>query len=149
MKLRSKLQGQTGSTLTEVVAAIAILSICMAGLMGALANGFFTIGQARENQRATQILIQRTEMIRLCNWDNLSSFNPTFTETYDPQTTGGTIYTGKVIISAAPFTTSYSANMRKMTVTLNWTSKGILHTRSLSTLVAKDGMQNYMQPYVY
>ncbi|HEU5068912.1 MAG TPA: hypothetical protein VFV96_00685 [Verrucomicrobiae bacterium] len=150
MKLKLIVKSEAGMTLAEVVFSVAILAVCMGGLMGALANGFFTIQTARENQRATQILSQRTEMIRLCNWDNLATFNPDFTEQYDPQSSSsGVVYTGKVTIASVPFTASYSTNMRMMTVTLNWTSKGISHTRSASTFVAKDGMQNYLQPYVY
>jgi type II secretory pathway pseudopilin PulG len=151
MKLRGSNNLQAASTLTEVLAAVTIMAICAAGLMGALANGFFTIELARENQRATQILMEQAEMIRLYNWEqvNQSGFIPTsFTAVYDPQGTNGggvgVTYTGTVAIAAAPFAANYSTNLRELTLTLNWQTKGVSRTRTLTTLVSKDGLQNYV-----
>src|SRR6185503_12010121 len=88
MKIKLQQRPEAASTLAEVLAAVAVLAICAAGLMGALANGFRTIQFARENQRATQILMEETEMIRLYTWDqvNKPGFIPTsFVTAYDPQ----------------------------------------------------------------
>lgn len=138
-----------GTTLAEVVFSVAILGVCMAGLMGALANGFFGMQLTRENQRATQILMEQTEMIRLYNWDQINApgFIPTnFTAVYDPQTTNGqgVTYTGTVSIATFPYATSYATNMRQLTLTLNWATKGISRTRSVTTFISKDGLQNYV-----
>ena len=149
MKLQPKANPEAASTLTEVLCASAILAISAAGLMGALANGFFTIQLARENQRATQILMEQTEMIRLYNWDqvNAPGFIPTnFTAVYDPQNAnrGGATYTGTVAITSVPFSANYATNMRQLTLTLRWNTKGVPRTRTLTTLVSKDGLQNYV-----
>jgi hypothetical protein len=40
--------------------------------------------------------------------------------------------------------TTYSANMRLITVTLNWTNGNVRRTRSMSTYVSKNGVQNYV-----
>jgi type II secretory pathway pseudopilin PulG len=149
MKLRYQANLEAATTLTEVVFAVAILAICAAGLMGALANGFFTIQVARENQRATQILMEQTEMIRLYNWDqvNRAGFIPTdFRAVYDPQSAGGggVTYTGTVSITSVPFSASYATNMRQLTLSLSWASKNVPRSRTLTTLVSKDGLQNYV-----
>ena len=149
MKLRYSANIQTASTLTEVVAAVAILAIAGAGLMGAMANGFFSVQMTRENQRATQILIERTEMARLYNWDQVTNSGfiiTNFVAAYDPQAAqgGGLYYTGTVALTSFPYSANYATNMREMTVTLNWNTKGINRTRSLSTLMARDGIQNYV-----
>jgi type II secretory pathway pseudopilin PulG len=150
MKLRHANKSESGSTLTEVIFAVTILAICMSGLMGALASGFLGMKLTRENQRATQILMEETEMLRLYNWDQINDpgFIPThFTTVYDPQKTdgGGLIYTGTVAITSVPFTASYSTNLRQLTLTLTWQStKDILRTRTTTTLVSKDGLQNYV-----
>jgi prepilin-type N-terminal cleavage/methylation domain-containing protein len=149
MKLQLKTSPQRGTTLTEVVAAVAILAICAAGLMGALANGFFTIQLARENQRATQILIQEAEMIRLYNWDQINTpgFIPTnFTAVYDPQSSGGggVTYTGSVSIAPVSFAANYATNIRRLTLRLDWATKDVQRTRTLTTLVSRDGLQNYV-----
>ena len=149
MKIKLQQNKKSGSTLPEVLAAVTVLAICAVGLMGAMANGFRTIQFARENQRATQILMEETEMIRLYTWDqvNTPGFIPsTFTAAYDPQSTGGggLYYNVTVSITDPPFSTSYSSNIKQLTVTLDWTSKKISRSRTITTLVSKDGLQNYV-----
>jgi type II secretory pathway pseudopilin PulG len=145
MKIKSNNLAETASTLTEVLAAVAILAIAMGGLMGALANGFHTMQMARENQRATQILMEKAEFARLYNWDQIT--NGTFmtegTEHYDPSNEGTVAYQVSTTVDAVPFATSYSADMRRITVRVTWKTKGIDRERELTTLVSKDGMQNY------
>jgi type II secretory pathway pseudopilin PulG len=149
MKLRYSANPQAATTLVEVVAAVAIIAVSAAGLMGALANGFFSVQLTRENQRATQILIERAEMARLYNWDQVITPGfvlTNFVATYDPQAPdgGGLEYTGRVEVASFPFSANYATNMRELTVTLNWQTKGINRTRSLTTLIGRDGLQNYV-----
>ena len=66
-------------TLVEVVMAVALLGIMTSGIFGSFRYGFFTLQLVRENQRATQIILEKVETIRLYNWDqvNLNGFIPT------------------------------------------------------------------------
>ena len=151
MNLQYPAKRQTAATLVEVVAAVAILAISAAGLMGAMANGFFSVQLTRENQRATQIMIERAEMARLYNWDQVTApgfILTNFVASYDPQSPGGggVFYTGRVQVASLPFSPApnYATNMRQLTVTLNWQTKGINRTRTLTTLLGRDGLQNYV-----
>ena len=149
MKLSHSQNSLAGTTIVEVVAAVAILAISSAGLMGALANGFLSVQLTRENQRATQILVERTEMARLYNWDQVTSPSfilTNFISAYDPAAEGGggTYYTGTVAVGSVPFNANYAANMRQLTVTVDWTTRGIARQRSITTLLGKDGLQNYV-----
>ena len=137
--------------MVEVVMAAAVLAVMMAGIFNCFGYGFFASQLARENQRATQIILEKVETLRLYRWDQVTTpgFIPTsFTEAYDPQAASnvqGVTYTGSVLISAMPFTSSYSDKMRRIDVTLSWSTAGRLsHTRTLTTFVAKDGLQNYV-----
>ena len=119
--------------------------------MGCFSFTFFTLRMARENQRATQIILEKVETIRLYTWDQVNSngFVPrTFTDYYDPQALSGSrgvLYSGTMAITNVPFSTSYSTNLRHLTVTLSWNTAGTMpRFRTLSTLVAKDGLQNYV-----
>ena len=139
-------------TLVDVVMAIALLGVMAGGVFGSFRYGFFTLQRLRENQRATQILLEKVETLRLYSWDqvNTHGFIPSTlpSEVYDPTAPvgqQGVTYTGTVAGPAnVPFSSSYSTNMRQLTITLTWTSRNIPHTRTITTYIAKDGIQNYV-----
>lgn len=137
-------------TLVEVIMAVALLGIMAGGVFGSFRYGFLTLQLVRENQRATQILLEKMETVRLYNWDQVNSngFIPTtFTDVYDPQGAAGgqgTSYTGTLAVTSCSMGNSYSTNLRQLTMTLRWSTRDIPHTRTLSTFIAKDGMQNYV-----
>lgn len=143
---------ERAGTLVEVVMATAILAMMGAGIVGSINYGMFMMRLARENARATQVMLEKLESIRLYDWDEVVTpgFVPsTFTDYYDPQAattnTAGAIYSGTMVVTNCPLTTSYSTNMREFVVTLQWITGGkINHTRSMSTFVARDGLQNYV-----
>ncbi len=150
MRIRCTRGGTKGTTLVEVVLAICLLGVIAAGLMGSFAYGFFVMKVVRENQRATQILLEKVETIRLYSWDQVLTpgFVPsTFPDVFDPQGPPGhqgISYQGSVSVEPFPFNTSYKDNMRQLVVTLTWTSSGITRSRKFSTFIAKDGLQNYV-----
>lgn len=149
MKLKISKNLEAATTIVEVVAAVTILAISAAGLMGALANGFFSVQLTRENQRASQIMVERTEMARLYNWDQITApgfILTNFVSAYDPQDIngGGLYYTGTVQVAPVPFAANYATNMRRLTVSINWNTRGIARQRSITTLLGKDGLQNYV-----
>jgi type II secretory pathway pseudopilin PulG len=150
MRIRCPEKSEKGFTLVDVVMAIALLGVMAGGIFGSFRYGFFALQLLRENQRATQILLEKVETIRLYNWDQVTSsvFIPaTFTDVYDPQggtNSSGTTYTGTLAISPCPNVPSYFTNMRQLTITLSWTTGTVPHTRSLTTYIAKDGLQNYV-----
>ena len=151
MKIRGGSGLLGGTTLVEVVTAVAILAVAAGGLVGAFGYGFFTSQVVRENQRATQILVEKLETVRLYSWDQITSNNfvpVSFTAAFDPAAPTnkqGCTYYGRQTLSAVPWNNSISTNMRQYTLTINWTNQGKLpHTRSISTYLAKDGVQNYV-----
>ncbi len=138
-------------TLVDVIMAIAMLGIMASGIFGSFRYGFFTLQLLRENQRATQILLEKVETLRLYSWDqvNTPGFIPSTLEPeyYDPQAPAGaqgTVYNGQVEVSPCPIVSSYGAHLRQVKVTLTWMTRDIPHTRSLTTYIAKDGIQNYV-----
>src|SRR6266446_7684556 len=137
-------------TLAEILVCVLIINVGAAGLMGCFKYAYFVTGLTRENQRATQVMLERAEAIRLCSWDQVRSngFIPaTFSEYYDPSAaTGnkGVLYSGTVAVTAFPYSTAYSTNMRQLTMTLRWQSGQVSHARTNVTYVAKDGIQNYV-----
>ncbi len=144
-----------GFTLVEVIISSMILGITTLALFGSLSSGFSITQSARENLRATQIMLQRAEAVRLFNWSQVLNTNylkPTFTESYDTQTGtngAGTSYSG-FITSTTPTNvpSAYAANMRTITISLYWTNtygkQKVIRSRQMQTQVARYGMQNYI-----
>ena len=139
-----------GFSLVEASIGMAVVGIVCVALYSGLTSGLATVRMSRENERATQIMSEKLDTIRLYSWDKIISpnFVPTdFTKAYDTNTkdgTTGTTYRGRVAIGKAPLETPYSQNMRQVTVTVEWKSGALAQQRSMTTMVAKDGMQNYI-----
>jgi type II secretory pathway pseudopilin PulG len=138
-------------TLVEVIIATCILAIMAAAIISAINYGMFAMRLARENARATQIMLENLESIRLYNWDEVNQVGyvpQNFTNVYDPQGqigNQGPTYFGTMTVSNVGFSTTYNTNMKQFTVTLQWNTFGrVNHSRQLSTYVARDGLQNYV-----
>src|SRR5688572_6912377 len=91
-------------SIMEVTVGLGIVGTATAALFSAFGAGFLTIRMARENLRATQIMLEKVETIRLYSWTQVtnSGFIPvTFTNKYDPvgQTENGLLYYGTLTIT--------------------------------------------------
>ena len=152
MRICNSNKSERGTTLPEVVIATAVVAIFASGLIGSFNYGFYAMEQVRENQRASQILVEATETARLYSWDNVSSgawIPKKFTNVYDPQALSpdrpGIKYYGTLSITNFPFTTSYNSNIKQIDISITWSNRyGAARTRSATTFIAKDGAQNYV-----
>jgi len=142
-----------GFSLVEALVGMAIAGTLLVALYASLAWGFASLRLTRENLRATQILTEKMETIRLYAWDQLTvetNFLPTnFTATYYPPGTtnsfgAGTLYSGKLSLTSVSLGTDYDDDIRRITVEVEWTTAGIKRRRSLSTYVSQYGLQNYV-----
>ena len=148
-------QRQQGSaySLIEVLVATLVVATAAVAFNAALSSGFGFVQAGREDLRAIQIMSQKAEALRLCNWDQISSFS--FRDTYDPlgvtNHTAGTTYFGNVVTNAAssiPNTASYAGDVRLVTISVSWTNYNgktpVAHSRQMYTQVARYGLQNYV-----
>ena|ERR1041385_1473340 len=145
--------GESADTLAEVMVGVGLLGLLFASLFSGMSRCARLTQIAREDLRATQILLDRIEGIRLFNWNQLVYSNnlcpATFTSSYCPIvnhccSTGFTYYGSMVITNISyGLAPSYSNQIRAIIVTLNWTNAGISRTRTMTTYQAKYGAQNY------
>ncbi len=147
----SRLVTQRGQTLAEVMVAVALLAFMLVSLYAGFSSGFAVVRTARENLRATQILEERMEVIRLINWADVApGFIPTtFTAPFyaDNPTNpapGSFTYSGTVSIAPAPISESYSNSIRAIQIDLTWTSGNVTRQRQMITYVSRYGLQNYI-----
>ena len=125
-----------GFTLVETMVAIFVSAIFLSAHYLAFAAGFSIVTVTREDLRASQIMLQRMETIRLCGYGDLTNavkYPPSVTQYYDEkgQTNGngGAAYTVTHVAASALNSTnvnylppSYRSNMTEVTVGVSWTS---------------------------
>jgi prepilin-type N-terminal cleavage/methylation domain-containing protein len=159
-------RGEQGFTLVEALVSLVILSFLVVSLSAGIAYGFKNDQLIREDARATQLLNEKIDKIRLLTWDQVNdntfladkfycAFNPEAASMGDEGVTSlkgagqykndQLIYTGKVSIDNGPSDVVYGTNMVSLTVTLTWVSStGRSRTNSMSTYISKYGLQNYV-----
>ncbi len=152
-------------TLVEVLVAMCIVGVLFVSLYAGITAGFGVMSQTREQMRATQVMIDKMETLRLYSWSQIGTFGTstsyipsTFFEAFYPTTTNftastvttnvsglglGFVYYGTVSITNAGFTENYSNNVKLVTITLRWTN-GSPRSQTMSTYVAQYGIQNYI-----
>src|SRR5882672_783086 len=64
---------QSAFTFVEVIIAMAAVGVVVVALYLGISSGFSIIRLARENLRATQIMVEKMETVRLYNWDQINS----------------------------------------------------------------------------
>ncbi|MEY2408502.1 MAG: hypothetical protein QOF48_1172 [Verrucomicrobiota bacterium] len=141
-------------TLVEVVVAIAILGIGVIALYSALLSSFRVVELSRENLRATQVMVELMDTLRLYSWDQITdpSFTPKhFDVAYDPvaATNGGSslfTYSCEMNVKKGPNDVDYGDNMKTVTLDIEWQSgsKKNKRTRSFVTYVTRNGLQSYI-----
>ena len=147
--------GVRAYSMVEVLVSVFVLAIMLISLYGGFTAGFAVVQVARENLRATQIMVQRIEAMRLFNWDQICNpkyLTPTFTESYDPSSgNGGTVFAGYISTNAPLIPgAAYTNNMRTITINVYWTNyhpgttRKMVRHRQLQTRVARFGMQAYV-----
>lgn len=138
------------------------MAVCLVGVMfislyAAFSSGFSLLRAARENLRATEILNQQTERIRLLNWSQVldaQHYLPaSFVEPFNPEDsptdpTKPQMYGRFESTIPTDWPAAYRDQARLITITLTWTntsgSKPIVNERRAQTCVSRYGMQSYL-----
>jgi hypothetical protein len=149
IRLLSKIRQRLAAfSLAEGLFGVAIMGTVFVSLYSGMASGFQSIKLAQENLRATQIMLEKFEALRLYNWEqiNTAGFVPaTFSEDFAPtENSPGIRYYGRVTIYNAPITDVYSTDLRAVRVDLMWKSGNVQHNRTFTSFVARYGLQNYI-----
>jgi len=156
---RSNTRKKVAYTLAEVMIAVFFISIMMVSLYAGFWSGFAIAKMSRENLRATQILIQKLEAVRIYNWsqiNNQTNYTKTsFVDYYNPAGTNngtyGVLYKGICSVTVPTnLPAAYNSKMREITLTVYWTNylrastNVIVRSREMKTYFARYGMQDYI-----
>jgi len=148
-------RAESGYTLVEVIMGSVVILIMGIGLLGGMTSGNSFTQLARQDLRATQIMLEKMEEIRLYSWSQINSngYIPTnFAASYYPpglsSNAGGIVYTGKLsILTVDPANfpcATYTNGMRLINVNLQWKCGNVVRSRYMNTYVASNGIQNYV-----
>ena len=132
----------------EVVISMAVVGILIVALYGAIGSSLNLVRISQENQRVTQILSDKLDTIRLYNWIQLHSngfVQTNFVLPIDPMDPSSTpYYTGKVSIAQSSISEPYRTNLLHVEVTVDWVSGTRPQSRTMTTYIAKYGLQSYI-----
>jgi type II secretory pathway pseudopilin PulG len=136
-------------SLVEATIAMGVLGLVLSILYNGITAGFFTVRMGRENLRATQIMLEKAETLRLYSWAQITNktyIKTNFSAPFDPNsTTGkGCVYSGTIEIEPAALGTDYSDEMKRVTIRVNWKTGGLNRTREFQSFVSRYGMQDYI-----
>jgi len=144
-------RGSKAFTLIDALFAVAMAGVMFTALYAGLAFGFKVIKMTRENTRATQIMLEKMETIRLYSWSQITNAgfvptNPVAVPYYAVGVTNNSLmYTARTSIVACDLPTTYASKMRKVTIQVDWGWAGNSNrTRTMSTYVSYRGLQNYV-----
>jgi len=154
-------RGDRAFSIIETIVGVCILIVVLVTLFAGMSASFGVTQVSRENLRATQIMLERMETVRLYTWNQLLYSNmipATTTTSYYPlsssgESTGITYRVNFALAGAAmnPSAT-YSDRLRAVTVSVWWTNyygskrqtNALVRSRSMTTYSARDGVQNYV-----
>jgi type II secretory pathway pseudopilin PulG len=133
-------------SLVETLVSVAIMGIMITALAMTFAQSYTVTQSSRELLRATQIITEKMEVVRLLTWDQLGTIPQSFSAPYDYKNTNsdGLTFYGTINFADPPHETSYKSEMKMVTVKVTWDTGHGWHSESLSSLCAKNGLQRYV-----
>ena len=81
----SKHKGESAHSLPEAIIAALVVGTMLVSLYAGFSSGFTIVQSAREELRATQIILARMESIRLYTWSQLHDTNNFLKPTFVPR----------------------------------------------------------------
>ena len=148
IKERTRGGAPPGFTLVEVLVGVVLLAVMFTVFYVGITGGFAMIQLARENLRATQILQEMTETLRLLTWEDLQQMQRRMREPFyaaGSEVESGLDYNLAIEIpEASPIQdASYAPDIKLVTVEASWVSGGVERRRSMSTYLSRYGLHRY------
>ena len=122
-----------------------VVSITAVSLYASFFSGYALTRLSRDDIRATQIMIEKIEALRLADWNALSNCPIHFRDTLESGGQG-TIFTGVVSTRPVPGiadSASYKNDLRLLSVKVFWTNQAqrlpLVRQREMETTMARYG----------
>lgn len=151
-----RFRADSAFSMAETIVAVAAFAIMFASFFGGLSLSISMVQSARETVRATQIMSEQMDTLRLKRWDQIDTLNnTTYYPSFNPISSNvpnsgaaGLTYTAQVsVINGSAFITngeSYQTNVKQVTIQLTWKSRNLLRKTEMTTFVSQYGLQTYI-----
>lgn len=135
-------KGKAAFTLVEVIIALSIFVLVIAGAFVAIGRGYDLVDGSRHYTRSAQILQSEIELLRTLPWATFSALDDaTLTTKFNDQIKsqfGSGTYTGKVS------TTTYDGDLMRVDVVVSWKdANGKTRSVTYTTAFTEEGVNDY------
>jgi len=113
------IETKNGFTLVEVIVAMGLFALVIAGGLIGVRRGFEIVENSRHYTRVSQILQSEVESLRTLSWSDLSALPATVTITVDPEFDTGSYD----IYSVERTITNVSTTLKRVDVVASYTSR--------------------------
>jgi len=137
---RSAPSGRDGFTLVEIMIAIVLGAMILAGGFMALRTGFTILEQARDNTRVTQILQSEMERLRSMRFEDIGAL-PAKAQ-FTPQGGFTNAFADRYTLTRV-IEEGMSSSQYRVTITAQWEVHGVTKTQQFSSLFTEDGLYDY------
>ncbi len=138
MMLKRKKNKEEGFTLIEVLVTMVILSGVLTALLSCFIYGLNIISRMKQTAIATQIIQEQLEDIRDKTYDEIVSLETSFSNDRIDQlstSSGCEDASGGVAVES-----SEGDDIKKITVTVQWTYRGRAQSEDLVTFITREGI---------
>lgn len=131
-----------GFTLIEVMMAVFILGLGIAGTLVTLQMAFAMVEMSRDQTLASQFLQAEIETLRMKNWNELSAFPPE--EQFSIHGDFGPDIDGRYVCTRRVETVRTGADLKRIVVQAHWkTRNGVARELAYETRISKNGINDY------
>jgi Tfp pilus assembly protein PilV len=132
-----------GFTIPEVAMAVFVMAFGIASSIIAMQTGFRYLDIARGNTLASQIMQSEIERVRLLSWSAIATLPASATVDLSSMFTTDPSLAARFALTRS-VTDDATRDARYITLTVSWkTYDGQTHTRSFTTLYARNGLYDY------
>ncbi|MBW3557684.1 MAG: prepilin-type N-terminal cleavage/methylation domain-containing protein [Actinobacteria bacterium] len=132
-----RVAGDDGFTLVELLVAVFLFGVVLVALTGAFIAAVGAVGDQRLRTSATRVATDKLETLRGMPFDQLSSQTGQTIAT-TPEGRAFTVDTTVTAIDAGTGAPAVGGEVRQVTVTVSWTSRGTARNVSYTTAVAPE-----------
>lgn len=128
---------RAGFTLTEVLVAVVITALCLAGIYTVGTQCLQQIWSAREMSRAAQVFDYEIENLRTTAWTNIQAYGSSYTMSSSSNPAMDLLNEVSGTVQLSPV--SGNADLLQATIALSWSGRTAARTETTAIIISRNG----------